>query len=1517
MATKKIQILGSLVELDSTLTQENKAADAKATGDAIISVENSVQVLSDLVGETPVSEQIEAAISNSVSSSHDHNNLYYTEAEVDEKVEMLNSAISNRAESQHSHDDKYYTEVEIDSKMSTLNSAISDKASSSHTHDVATTSTAGFMSVNDKEKLDSIAAGANAYTLPSAGTSLGGVKSGGDVTISNGVITVNDDSHSHVIANIDGLQNTLDGKASTGHSHDDKYYTEAEVDAKIDEMSNAVADLSDTVSTNYDESLVDLSIDGTIITCVKGDGSEYVLETQDTTYSAGTGISLSGTTFSNSGVRSITTGFANGTISVNTNGDLADIAVKGLGSAAYTESTAYDVAGTAKTKADEALGSAKTYTDTKVAELVNSAPETMDTLKEVAEAIAAHQDVTDALNAAIGAKANASDLTAHTSNKSNPHNVTLSQLGAVAKSGDTMTGELLIRNANNTGHLRLYGSTEGGNIQIQGPDNTHYWEMDALANDQLRMYCHDITNNKNYGFWTLSSDKSTTFPGKIMAPRAHFTSGGDASETALGDVALRLGAEDGWHMDLDNNEIIAKNDATTMGTLYLQGLTLTEGGNITEGTWNGSAIAVNKGGTGATTAAAACEKLGAVKKSGDTMTGTLKVANSLQVYGDAWRSIGFETADGKDRASMMISNTNVIHFNVRETGATYADRYKLPNPTAGKTAESWYDILTTKNAVTIAQGGTGATTAANARKNLAVPYYAKYDAGNLQTGAGDVSAWITYYGDDGTSYNQMDLGKTATSFYKPVNVASGGTGATTASGALTNLGAVSLETFNNRRVGGRNLLQCLPLSKMPFGTGDSSGSDTKGTVSYDAYSKSLCVVNNNSNLRLWLYSDMPVKPNETYTISCWTASDKQDPTAGEPYQFQISAKLNSGSSIYYSKDNTNFKTFSHADTSGNGWGWKIISQTFTTPNDCTNISVAFRTGYDYQNYTNKFFIKNFKIEQSPVYTDWCPAPEELLTIEGGSTYESLQIGTGKSRHLNLWAGDDGVTKIGHQDASWLETNAIYLYDDHTYFKQPIQIVSEQFWESGTTNGDKYGIDMRNSDIMNANGIYFQDDANAAGEGLNFARGTNTWDSLLASGGKLYFAPNRAKGSVGTRYEVYHSGGATIPVSKGGTGKTTFTSGQALIGNGTGAIDTRAITDNTAVGALISSSSWTSNNSNLVTLNTLAFWNGAHAGNNSNLSKLATVTAGTWQASTIGVAYGGTGATTAAGARTNLQVPHLDGKVINLGNNQVGIGLRTDNGGWWQFWNWGNDTEGYYAALAPTLNGKQNLGTSSMYIKNVYANNYIGSTLSLSSTADASETANNSVCIRTGSATGQHLDIDNNEIISKTDASTMGDLYLQGMRIAASGKITSGTWNGSAIGVAYGGTGVTTTAGLRNLVHNSYSDAGITNTVDVFTLAPGIYHCEDTTSTDKNYPIAESRATVEVFGQHRAGTAAGDGYPNGYWTVRITYASGKQFTNHRCWSAWSGWKTTYNSSSVIYSSSQPTGAQGMIWLKPIS
>lgn len=68
----------------------------------------------------------------------------------------------------------------------------------------------------EKNKLAGIATNANNYSLPVASTALGGVKSGTDITVDkNGNVSVNDDSHNHIISNVDGLQNALDGKVNT------------------------------------------------------------------------------------------------------------------------------------------------------------------------------------------------------------------------------------------------------------------------------------------------------------------------------------------------------------------------------------------------------------------------------------------------------------------------------------------------------------------------------------------------------------------------------------------------------------------------------------------------------------------------------------------------------------------------------------------------------------------------------------------------------------------------------------------------------------------------------------------------------------------------------------------------------------------------------------------------------------------------------------------------------------------------------------------------------------------------------------------------------------------------------------------------------------------------------------------------------------------------------------------------------------------------------------------------------
>lgn len=56
--------------------------------------------------------------------------------------------------------------------------------------------------------------------------------------VKNKPSTYTPSAHTHTIAQITNLQSTLDGKSNNGHTHDDRYYTESEMDAKLAGKAN-------------------------------------------------------------------------------------------------------------------------------------------------------------------------------------------------------------------------------------------------------------------------------------------------------------------------------------------------------------------------------------------------------------------------------------------------------------------------------------------------------------------------------------------------------------------------------------------------------------------------------------------------------------------------------------------------------------------------------------------------------------------------------------------------------------------------------------------------------------------------------------------------------------------------------------------------------------------------------------------------------------------------------------------------------------------------------------------------------------------------------------------------------------------------------------------------------------------------------------------------------------------------------------------------------------------------------
>ena len=173
----------------------------------------------------------------------------------------------------HTHDDRYYTEAEIDQKLQGLPTAghkhtksditdfpalgtaaaknVGDFAAASHTHDYAGSSSAGG-AANSANKLNKNAGSATQgvyfkdgvpVAMPhTLGKSVPADAKFTDTNTWRGVqdnltSTATDQSLSANQGKV--LKGLVDGKAASSHTHDDRYYTESEMNTKLNGKANA------------------------------------------------------------------------------------------------------------------------------------------------------------------------------------------------------------------------------------------------------------------------------------------------------------------------------------------------------------------------------------------------------------------------------------------------------------------------------------------------------------------------------------------------------------------------------------------------------------------------------------------------------------------------------------------------------------------------------------------------------------------------------------------------------------------------------------------------------------------------------------------------------------------------------------------------------------------------------------------------------------------------------------------------------------------------------------------------------------------------------------------------------------------------------------------------------------------------------------------------------------------------------------------------------------------------------
>ena len=318
----------------------------------------------------------------------------------------------------HNHNSLYYTQTEINTKVDALNAAINSKAGASHTH---------------KASDINIMTG---YTKPD----------------SAGAISTSDTLN----AAIGKLEKALDGKSSTSHNHNSSYLG-------IKATAKAANKLATARTING------VSFDGTANITITAAPNAH--NQASNTINAMTGYTKATESSAIDAADTLNAAIGKLEFKVDSKQDSGDFAqrVHTHDDRYYTESEINTKITNLQTADTNNLKAAKDYTDTKVAALVDSAPETLDTLNELSAALGDDPNFAATMATSLGNKAD----------KGHGHsNATTSAAGFMSKD-DKAKLDGIAANANNYTH-----PTSSGNKHIPAGGSSGQflkWSADGTA----------------------------------------------------------------------------------------------------------------------------------------------------------------------------------------------------------------------------------------------------------------------------------------------------------------------------------------------------------------------------------------------------------------------------------------------------------------------------------------------------------------------------------------------------------------------------------------------------------------------------------------------------------------------------------------------------------------------------------------------------------------------------------------------------------------------------------------------------------------------------------------------------------------------------------------------------------------------------------------------------------------------------------------------------------------------------
>ena len=233
----------------------------------------------------------------------------------------------------------------------------------------------------------------------------------------------------------------------------------------------------------------------------------------------------------------------------------------------------------------------------------------------------------------------------------------------------------------------------------------------------------------------------------------------------------------------------------------------------------------------------------------------------------------------------------------------------------------------------------------------------------------------------------------------------------------------------------------------------------------------------------------------------------------------------------------------------------------------------------------------------------------------------------------------------------------------------------------------------------------------------------------------------------------------------------------------------------------------------------------------NVSALGTVASGTWQGSTVGVAYGGTGVTASTGANSvvlrdvdqNVSVNKVT-QTRAITTSAAAITTLTTASAYWQILT-GTTTQTY------TLPDATSLPTGFTYVFDNDSTGNLTVTDNAGATVDVVAAGGYSmVFLETNGTVGGgwgRAGLIPSEVNWGTNSLDLGGSTL----------ITNGAWNGTTIGTPYGGTGLTTFAAANNALYSTSASALAAGTLPVLAGGTGV-----TTSTGTGSVVLSATPT---------------------------------------------------------------------------